>query len=483
MCGLLISTEFLWKCKIIFFSTEKYIIIKIRFIKGEKVMDLKDKVPPHNLEAEQATLGAMLLDWNSVGEVSTFLHPDSFYSQQNQIIFETILSLSVRGIKGDMLTIIDDLTKNGKLEAAGGISYISSLTDVVPTSANVEYYAKIVQDQAVRRSLIRISSEIKADSFDETHESRKILEDAEQKIFKLTDVNQSTQVLGMIDIIPKTIQIIDERYKNKNELSGIPSGIIDLDSMTSGFQNSEMTIIGARPSMGKTALALSMMQHIALEKNIPCGFFSLEMSAEQIGQRLLGQVARVPGKKLRNGMLAMADFKKLQDAAGLCFNAPLYIVDTPNMKLLDLRAMARRMCVNQNVKIIFIDYIGLITSENEDAPVYEQQSAISKSLKSLARELKIPIVVLCQVARDAEGNEPNLAQLRGSGSIEQDADMVMFIHGERKKTAEGEQQEVSPTLDRKLIVAKQRNGPIGDVNVLFVPAYTKFENPAHGNNA
>ena len=332
-------------------------------------MDLKDKVPPHNLEAEQATIGALLLDWSSVSEVVTYLRADDFYSQQNQIIFETMLGLSVRGIKGDMLTIIDDLTKNGKLEAAGGISYISSLTDIVPTSANVEYYAKIVQDQAVRRSLIRISSEIKADSFDETHESRKILEDAEQKIFKLTDVNQSTQVFGMIDIIPKTIQIIDERYKNKNELSGIPSGIIDLDSMTSGFQDSEMTIVGARPSMGKTALALSMMQHIALEKNIPCGFFSLEMSAEQIGQRLLGQVARVPGKKIRNGMLAMADFKKLQDAAGDLFNAPLYIVDTPNMKLLDLRAMARRMVVEAKVEIIFIDYIGLISTENPNAPV------------------------------------------------------------------------------------------------------------------
>lgn len=446
-------------------------------------MDLKDKVPPHNLEAEQATLGAMLLDWNSVGEIVTYLRADSFYSQQNQIIFTALIDLSVRGIKGDMLTLVDELTKKGKLDAAGGLSYISSLTDVVPTSANVDYYAKIVQDQAVRRNLIHISSEIKADSFDETHDSRKILEEAEQKIFKLTDVNQATQVLGMADVVPKTIKLINDRYKNKNELSGIPSGITDLDSMTSGFQNSEMTIIGARPSMGKTALALTMMQHIALDKQIPCGFFSLEMSAEQIGQRLLGQVARISGKKLRNGMLTMSDFHKLQDAGGVCYNAPLYIVDTPNMKLLDLRAMARRMRVNQGVKIIFIDYIGLITSENEDAPVYEQQSAISKSLKSLARELEIPIVVLCQVARDAEGNEPNLAQLRGSGSIEQDADMVMFIHGERKKTAEGEEQAASPTLDRKLIIAKQRNGPIGDVDVLFIPAYTKFENPARGNNA
>lgn len=439
-------------------------------------MDLKDKIPPHNLEAEQATLGAMLLDWSSVSDVVTYLRADRFYSQQNQVIFDALMSLFSRGVKGDMLTLIDELTKTGKLESAGGVSYISSLTDVVPTAANVDYYAKIVLDQSTRRDLIKISSEIKADSFDETHESRSILEEAEQKIFKLTDLNQSTQVYAMKDIVPKTIEIIDKRTKNKEQLSGIPSGLVALDNLTSGFQDSEMTIIGARPSMGKTALALSMMQHIAFEKNISCGFFSLEMSAEQICQRLLSQVARIPGTKLRNGLLNFADYKKLQEAAGIVYGAPLFIVDTPNMKLLDLRAMARRMVVNQKVKIIFIDYIGLVTSENEEAPVYEQQSAISKSLKSLARELHIPIVVLCQVARSAEGNEPSLAELRGSGSIEQDADMVMFIHGEKKKQKQDE--EFNPVQDRTLIVAKQRNGPIGDVDVLFLSSYTKFENKA-----
>ena len=278
----------------------------------------------------------------------------------------------------------------------------------------------------------------------------------------------------MKDVVPRAIQLIDDRYKNRDSYSGIPSGFTQLDSMTSGFQDSEMIIIGARPSMGKTALALSMMQFIAVEKKIPCAFFSLEMSSDQIMLRMLSQVARIPGTKLRSGMLKTEDFKSLQNAAGMCYEAPLYIVDTPNMKLLDLRAMARRMCVNQKVKIIFIDYIGLITSENDDAPVYEQQSAVSKSLKSLARELEIPIVVLCQVNRTAEGDEPNLAQLRGSGSIEQDADMVMFIHGTKAKQAEGE--PYNPVQDRKLIVAKQRNGPIGDVELLFLSSYTKFEN-------
>lgn len=438
-------------------------------------MNLKDKVPPHNLDAEQATLGAMLLDWNSVDSVVTYLRADDFYSQQNQVIFDALMSLFTQGTSGDMLTLIDNLTKSGNLEKAGGMAYISSLTDHVPTSANIEYYAKIVLDCSTRRNLIKISAEVKADSYDETKDSRQILEDAEQKIFRLADVNQSTQVFAMREIVPRTIEMIDIRYKNNTSYSGIPSGFTQLDNMTSGFQNSEMIIIGARPSMGKTALALSMMQYIAIDHKIPCGFFSLEMSAEQIGQRLLSQVARISGTKLRSGLLKLDDFKKLQDAAGECYDAPLFIVDTPNMKLLDLRAMARRMRVNQKVKIIFIDYIGLITSEHEDAPVFEQQSAISKSLKSLARELEIPIVVLCQVARSAEHNEPSLAELRGSGSIEQDADMVIFIHGPRTKSAEEEDQNPG-VLDRKLIVAKQRNGPVGDVNLLFISSCTKFEN-------
>ena len=438
-------------------------------------MELKDKVPPHDMDAEQATLGAMLLDWKCVSEIVARLRSDYFYDLRNQVIFSSLVNLSNQGSKGDLITLIDDLTKNGKLEQAGGIPYISALTDKTPTSANWEYYASIVMDRSVRRNLIGISDEIKAESFDQTKESRSILEEAEQKIFRLTDTNQTTRIQSLQDIVPESIRRIDERYKNKSAVSGVETGLTQLDSMTSGFQNSEMIIVGARPSMGKTALALSMLQHIAIENKIPAGFFSLEMSSDQIGQRLLSQVARVPGTRLRNGLLKMEDFKKLQDAASSCHASPLYIVDTPNMKLLDLRAMARRMKAKNDVKIIFIDYIGLITLDNEDKmEMYTQQSMISKSLKSLARELEIPIVVLCQVARAAEGEEPNLAQLRGSGSIEQDADVVMFIHGERQKQKEGE--EYNPVQDRKLIVAKQRNGPIEDVPVLFISSYTKFEN-------
>jgi len=434
----------------------------------ENGTQLKDKVPPHSMEAEQATLGALLLDWSAVSDIVTMLRPDRFYSLQNQIIYQAMITLFGLSVKGDTLTVINELTKEGNLEKAGGAAYLASLTDTVPTSANVQYYAQIVLDQAYRRDLIKISSEMHASSFDETHDSQILIEEAEKKIFALSERNETTKVHDMNEVMTTTIDLIDKRYKSKNAFTGVPSGFHQLDTMTSGFQNSELIIIGARPSIGKTALALSMMEYITIDKNIPCGFFSLEMSYQSIGQRLLSQESRIPGGKLKSGLLQLKDFQKLQDAAGRCFKAPLFIIDTPNMKLIDLRAMARRLVANHDVKIIFIDYIGLITTEDTSAPVYEQVAEISKSLKALARELDIPIVALSQVSRDAEGEEPNLAQLRGSGSVEQDADVVIFIHRDRKCE--------DPVQPAKLIIAKQRNGATGPVDIVFVPACTKYEN-------
>ncbi len=437
--------------------------------------NLKDKIPPNNLEAEQATLGALLLQFESISNVVSILDSEKFYSYQNKLIYEAMISLFRQNIHGDTLALINELTKTGKLEEAGGAAYIASLTDLVPTAANVEYYAKIVLDQSTRRELIRISQELKACSYDETKESRTIIEEAEKLIFTLSDKNQTTKVYNMKEIVNETYNAIEDHYKNKSSFTGIPTGFAKLDTMTSGFQNAEFIVLGARPSIGKTAMALSMMEYIAIDQKIPCGFFSLEMSSLMLGQRLLSQTARVSGKKLKSGMLQIADFQKLQNAASRCYDAPLYIIDVPNMQLLDLKAMARRLVVNQGVKIIFIDYIGLISTANPNSAVWEQVSEISKSLKALARELDIPIVALCQVSRDAEDKEPSLNQLRGSGSIEQDADVVMFLHRERKKTAE---QEESPVQDAKLIVAKQRNGPTGDVDLLYLASYTKFENKA-----
>lgn len=433
---------------------------------------LKDKVPPHNIEAEQAVLGALLLNWSAMAEVVSLLRADRFYSLQNQVIYDAMLKLYTQNATGDTISLINELTVEGKLEQAGGAAYIASLTDTVPSAANIEYYANMVADRASRRDLIRISSELKATSFDLQKDSKALLDDAEQKIFALAERNETTQVYSAKDIMFKEIELIEARYKSKNQFTGVPTGFARLDTMTSGFQKSELIIIGARPSIGKTALALSMIQNIACEKRIPTGFFSLEMPYESIGMRLLAQEARVPMQKIRSGMLKIDDVKKIQDAAGRWFEAPLYTVDIPNMKLIDLRAVARRMVKNHKVEIIFIDYIGLISTEDPTAPVFEQVSLISKSLKALARELNIPIVALCQVARDAEGQEPNLAQLRGSGSIEQDADVVMFLHRDRLK------EEVT-AQEAKIILAKQRNGATGDIDIMFLPAYSKFENKAN----
>ena len=432
---------------------------------------LNDKVPPHNIEAEQAVLGALLLNWGAMGDVISFLRADRFYSLQNQVIFDAMVKLFSQNATGDTISLINELTIEGKLEQAGGAAYIASLTDTVPSAANIDYYAEIVMDRAARRDLITISSEIKASSFNLQVKSKPLLDNAEQKIFSLAEKNVTTEIYSAKDIMFKEIELIDARYKSKNQFTGVPTGFAKLDTYTSGFQNSELIIIGARPSIGKTAFALSIIQNIAYEKRIPCGFFSLEMPYESIGMRLLAQEARVPMQKIRSGMLKIDDVKKIQDAAGRWFEAPLYTVDTPNMKLLDLRSVARRMVKNHGVRIIFIDYIGLISTEDPTAPVFEQVSEISKSLKALARELSIPIVALCQVSRDAEGNEPNLAQLRGSGSIEQDADVVMFLHRDRLR------DEVV-AQDAKIILAKQRNGATGDIDIMFLPAYSKFENKA-----
>ncbi|MBR6566406.1 MAG: replicative DNA helicase [Spirochaetaceae bacterium] len=440
---------------------------------------LKDKIPPHNLEAEQATLGAILLDWDAVGTAIIHLRAESFYSLQHQKIFKSILSLYNKGQRGDVLTLAEDLRQTGQLDAAGGVAYIASLPDHVPTSSNIEYYAQLVKDDYNRRELIKISSLAIADAHDDTKPSRSTLEETQNKLFTLTESDQSQNVISMAELISDTVTIIEKHFNNKNAYTGVPSGFTSLDSMTSGFQNSEMIIIGARPSMGKTALALSMIQHIAINNQIPTGFFSLEMSATQIGQRLLTQESRISGSKIRSGLLTNGDFQRLQTAAGRCYEAPLFVADTPNMKMLDLRAMARKMRQQYQVQIIFIDYIGLITSENynSNVPRHEQVSEISRSLKSLARELSIPIVALCQVSRDSEGKEPTLANLRDSGSIEQDADVVMFIHRERKSTDDNNE---NAAIDAKILLAKQRNGPIGNVDLIFLPKIAKFENKAEG---
>ncbi len=435
---------------------------------------LKDKIPPYNEEAEEATLGALLLDSEALTTVLRYLRPEDFYKTANKKIYQAIINLFNKSEAIDLITVTEELKTNGELESVGGAAYISRLTSIVPTSANVEYYAQIVQTCSIRRNLARIASGIIAQAHDESLEIGYIIEEAERKIFEITERQHTASYLEAKDIVAQAIKIIEKLYGTKDSYTGIPTGFSKLDNYTSGFQNSEFIVIGARPSVGKTALALTMAANMSIRYKIPVGFFTLEMSSLALMQRLLSSEARLDSQKIRAGLLKPSDFQKLTEAAGKIYEAPLYIDDTPNLKLLDLRAQARRMKSQHNVAIIFIDYLTLITSENKDIPRHEQIAEISRSLKALARELKIPIVALSQVKRETEGKRPTLADLRESGSIEQDADVVLFLHRNKGQEGSPEEAEIKGT-ETELIIAKQRNGPIGTIKIAFIARYTKFE--------
>jgi replicative DNA helicase len=434
---------------------------------------LKDKIPPHNDEAEIATLGALLLDPESIAVVLRYLRAEDFYRSAHKKIYQAILDLFSRGEAIDLITLTEELKTREALDSCGGAAYISQLTSEVPTSANVEYYAKIVQGLSIRRKLARIASGIIANSFEESVDPRLIIENAEREIFKINEMQASGSYYMAKEIIPKTIEAIERGYHTKESYTGIPSGYEELDEYTSGFQNSEFIVIGARPSVGKTAFALSIAANMSVRQGRPVGFFTLEMSGMALIQRLLSSEARLSSSKLRSGLLRPADFHSITEAAGRIYEAPLYIEDTPNLRLLDLRALARRMKFQHNVQIIFIDYITLVAAENVELARHEQIAEISRSLKALARELDIPVVALSQVKRETEGKKPTLADLRESGSIEQDADVVLFLHRERQIDRGADESTSEYVTD--VIIAKQRNGPVGMLKLAFIPNYTRFE--------
>lgn len=440
---------------------------------------LKDSVPPYNEEAEMAILGALLLNFSVdlLEEVQQFVLAKDFFKEAHQLIFRAITSLKDRGEGVDLLTLTAELRASKSIEKTGGPGYVASLTERVPSAANVVYYAKLVQDASIRRSLLNIAYQLIADAHNESLETRLIIEEAEKSIFNLNDNQSRGELKPAPEVIEKTVSTIEERYKSKRSYTGVPSGFDSLDRLTCGFQNSEMIIIGSRPSIGKTAFALSMATNIAIRNKIPCGFFTLEMSAISLMLRIVSAESRINSNSLRTGLLKTADFNKIvTDTAGRIYDAPLIFQDTPNIPLLDLRSLARRMVSKHGVRIVFIDYIGLVSPENTNQERHEQISQISRSLKALARELDVPIVVLSQVGRQSEGKTPSLADLRESGALEQDADVVLFLHRERTFDEDEDDRESSSIIKTDLIVAKQRNGPTDMVRLAFVPHYTRFDN-------
>ncbi|NCB02051.1 MAG: replicative DNA helicase [Spirochaetia bacterium] len=446
------------------------------------------KVPPHNEDAEKAVLGAILLSSDAFNEIIMTLRKEDFYLPSHKALYDAIISFHQEhsGQIIDLITMSEFLKKTDLLELCGGMGYLASLTSNVPTTTNAIYYADIVRSLSLRRALITFSGTLYESIFDESKEVSLLLDEGERV---LSDLQNSTSSFAdnyedASVLVKSTVDVVMERLKHGNT-RGVKTGFAQLDDMTGGFQPSEFIVIGARPSVGKTAFAISLAIDIAIHRKIPTGFFSAEMTSMAIMERILAAEARVDSKRIRSAILRTQDTTSIVDAAGKIYEGKLYIQDTPHIKLFDLRSQARRMKREKDIKILFIDYISLINPESQaNVPRHEQVAEISRSLKSLARELDIPIVALSQVSRDAEGKEPNLANLRESGSVEQDADVVILLHRDRLVDPENKenQKQNEPVImlngfavqETKVILAKQRNGETGTIRMGFQRQLVKF---------
>ena len=449
---------------------------KIKSINGK----IDGKLPPQAIELEEAVLGALMLDNEALSDTIDILKPEYFYKIEHQKIFDSIIVLFNESKPVDILTIIEQLKKSGELENIGGAFYITQLTNNVASSANTEYHARIIVEKFIQRSLIQISSSIIKDSFDETIDVFDLLSNAEQELFSVTEGSLRKSYSKMSELISSAINNIEELKNKEDGLSGVPSGFSRLDRVTSGWQKSDLVIIAARPGMGKTALALTMCRNIAIYHKTPVGIFSLEMSTDQLVNRLISSESEIPSNKLRKGNLEEYEFVQLHEKIKDLAEAPIYIDDTPGLSVFELRAKARRLVKNHGVKIIIVDYLQLMTAGGNKIGNREQEiSTISRSLKGIAKELKIPVIALSQVNRGVESRtstskRPILADLRESGAIEQDADIVTFIYRpEYYKIYEWENSDDSRG-QAEIIIAKHRNGPLDNIRLKFINTLAKF---------
>ncbi|HVM96385.1 MAG TPA: replicative DNA helicase [Candidatus Acidoferrales bacterium] len=434
------------------------------------------KVPPHSIEAEESVLGGTLLDNGALDRALEFVTPDDFYREAHRKIMRAMIDLSQRGEPVDLVTLSDALKGRGDLQDVGGGTYLAELADKVPTAANVTYYARIVRQKSVLRGLISTATEIATLGYESGANVDEFLDHAERKIFEISERKVRPQFFRIREIMVDSMKAIEQLYERKELVTGVPTGFIDLDRMTAGLQPSDLIVIAGRPSMGKTAFALNIAQYAGLNANTGVAVFSLEMSKEQLVLRMLCSEARVDQSKVRAGFAAERDFPKLAMAASRLAEAPIYIDDTPALSVLELRAKARRLKRERDSKLglIIVDYLQLM--RGHDADNREQEiSGISRSLKALAKELSVPVVALSQLNRQVETRaekKPVMADLRESGAIEQDADVIAFLFRPivYDKNAEERAAEV--------IIAKQRNGPIGTVPLTFMSEYTRFENRA-----
>lgn len=437
------------------------------------------KLPPQAPELEQAVLGALMLERNAVNEAIDILQPDSFYVEAHKKIFDTILSLFRNDQPIDILTVTQELKKRGELDIVGGPFYISQLTNKVASSANVQYHARIISQKHILREMIRISAEMTRDAYDDTADVFDLLDKAEQDLYAITSGNLKRNYEPMSDLIQGAIEQIENAKSKTGGVSGIPTGFIQLDKLTAGWQRSDMVIVAARPAMGKTAFVLSMARNIAVEHKRAVAVFSLEMSSTQLVTRLIASEAGISSEKLRKGDLSDAEFTILHQHIARLTNAPIFIDDTPGLNIFELRAKARRLKSQHNVDLIIIDYLQLMTAGGDSKGGNREQeiSSISRSIKSIAKELDIPIIALSQLSRAVEtrggDKRPMLSDLRESGAIEQDADIVCFLY--RPEYYKIHEDEHGSTLGiGEVIVAKHRNGAVDTVRLRFIPELAKF---------
>lgn len=432
----------------------------------------KEKIPPQNLLAEQSVLGAMLIDKNSVPKVVEILAPDSFYRDAHRFIYEAILKLFDKGEPVDSITVTEGLRLDGKLDAVGGSVYIADLINSVPTSANVEHYAKIVEEKAVLRKLISAGTDIVQQAFDEPEDVGRVLDTAEKTIFNIA-LRRVREGFQKVDaVLKKVLDKIDRLYGKKETITGLSSGYPDLDNLTAGFQNADLIIIAARPAVGKTALALNIAQNAAVKHKVPIAVFSLEMSKEQLAQRMLCSEAEIDAIRLKTASLPDTGWKKLTRALGKLSEASIYIDDTAAITSMEIRAKARRLKAEHGLGLVIIDYLQLMAGRMRVENRVQEISEIARSLKTLARELDIPVIAISQLSRAVEQRTdriPRLSDLRESGEIEQTADLVIFIHRESYYNPSSDKGNIA-----EVIVAKQRNGPVGTVELVFRKEIAKF---------
>jgi replicative DNA helicase len=450
----------------------------------------RDRRPPYSEDAEQAVISAMMMDRNAIVRAAEFADETMFYREPHRRLFRAVLALNERGSVVDVLTLADELAVRGELDAIGGKDYLTLLVDAVPTSANVEYHAKIVREKALMRRLIETSTEIVQEAYEGRAASSEMLDRAEQKFFQINQTRKSEGFHRIKELTWFAMERIEELSRHGQDVTGVPSGFTDLDKLTLGFQRSELVIVAARPSMGKTAFVLNTAQNAAY-RHVPVAIFSLEMAKEQLITRMLAAEGWVDAQKLRSGKLSDDDFRNLGKASGILGSLPIWIDDTPGLTALEIRSRARRLKAENNIGLIIIDYLQLIQGPTDSESRQQEISYISRSLKILARELLVPVVCLSQLSRapeqrTGENKRPQLSDLRESGAIEQDADVVMFLYrpeyyegshdekGEPRRLADGTPLEGLT----EVIVGKQRNGPTDTVRLFFHKRYTRFDNYA-----